>query len=377
MEDSSRVAIARCPEYGGSELVQALHTVYDLAGLNEALRGPPSRVLVKPNLIHAAHPTAATTTHPAVVEAVVRSLQEAGHSVIIADSYSGAFRWTVKRLRKVYQTTGMTAVAQRTGCELNEDLTWQLVALPHGSLLRRVELLTVVSRSDWIVNVPKLKTHAYTGVTCAVKNLFGLVPGHYKVGYHARFAEERLFSRALKDLAISLPVRATVVDGIVAMEGNGPAAGSPAYLGILFGGEDLLAVDAVAAELCGMSSRHIPWLERRTATIVGGRVEDVAPGGIKKPTTSVPEMGVFSNPLIRSLSARLLRRVYSPLPVIKDEKCTRCSSCADGCPNAAIAVGSGLPTVDRKKCIRCYCCFEACEHGAVTIPQSRISRWLA
>jgi uncharacterized protein (DUF362 family)/Pyruvate/2-oxoacid:ferredoxin oxidoreductase delta subunit len=308
---------------------------------------------------------------------VVRALQEAGHAVIIADSYSGAFRWTAKRLHKVYRITGMTAIAQQTNCELNDDLTWQVVDLPRGSLLKRVEVLTVVSKVDWIVNVPKLKTHAYTGITCAVKNLFGLVPGHYKVGYHARFREEPQFSQALKDLAVSLPVRATVVDGIVAMEGNGPAAGSPVLLGIMFGGGDLLAVDTVAAQFCGMSSRHIPWLEQRTATIVGARAEDIAPGGIKKPTTSLPDMGVFSNPVVRSLAARLLKRAYAPPPALLPGKCTQCHACANGCPKNAIATTGGVPTIDKKQCIRCYCCFEACEHDAITIPQSRMGRWLA
>ena len=109
----------------------------------------------------------------------------------------------------------MSAVAQRTNCELNYDLTWQVLDLPRGSLLKRVELLNVVSKIDWIINVPKLKTHAYPGLTCAVKNLFGLVPGHYKVGYHARFSEENQFSQALKELAMYLPViyLGTVVTG--------------------------------------------------------------------------------------------------------------------------------------------------------------------
>jgi ferredoxin len=161
------------------------------------------------------------------------------------------------------------------------------------------------------------------------------------------------------------------------MEGNGPTAGTPVNLEMLLAGGDLLAVDTVAAQVCGMSPRHMPWLENTAVTVVGPSIEEIIPGGLRRPTTQVPAMGVFSNPLIRSLAQRLLKKLYSPLPTVEFKECIQCHACEKGCPQNAITLPLGVPIVDKKNCIRCYCCSEACESGAMTIPQPRLARWIA
>ncbi len=348
----------------------------EASGAMDALAGPPARVVVKPNLIHASPPHEAATTHPEVVRGVVEALHRLGHRVVIADSYSGAFPWSRRGLQRVYHETGMGEVARMTNASLSFDLSWEIRPIS-SRVLARVEALRVVTEADFIVNVPKLKTHAYTGFTCAVKNLFGVVPGHFKVGYHARFSDLDRFNDALRDFALSLPVRLTVMDGVEAMEGEGPAAGVPRHLGVLVVGEDLLAVDRYAARCCGMSPRSFPWLNGDRLVIEGPTPEEAIPGGLVPATPHRLDMGVFKSGLVRSIARRVLKDVFSPAPRVDPTRCTRCLACVAACPVDAMRNVGGAPRVERQPCIRCYCCHEACRFRAIAIPASRLARLLA
>lgn len=372
------IAIVPCATYHEG-IEDAVARALELSGAAVAMRGPPSRVLVKPNLISFVPPDRAIGTHPAVVHAVVRFLQRAGHSVIIGDSHSGAFLWSKKGLERLYGITGMQAVAKDTGCDLNFDIRWERHALPKGKILKRVELLRILAEVDWVVNVPKLKTHVYTGITGAVKNLFGLVPGHFKISYHARFSDIEQFVYALRDIALSIPVRATIMDGVTAMEGDGPTGGTPIDVGVIVAGLDLLALDQVTARFCGLDPLSLPWLGGDPPTIIGPSPEEILPMGLARPATKTQDMGIFANPVIRSVAQRLLKDLFSPAPRMLEERCVRCGVCVEACPVDALRLGEkdDAPHVHKGRCIRCYCCHEACPHNAVSIPRSRLAQWLA
>ena len=354
----------------------AVHKLLERSGCLDGMAKHPGRVLVKPNLIHAAAPEEAATTHPEVVRGVVLALQRLGHRVIIADSYSGAFPWSSRVLQRVYRETGMADVAKATGCELSMDLSWGIRTL-RSAPLARIEALSIVDQVQFVVNVPKLKTHSYTGITCAVKNLFGVVPGHFKVSYHARFAEEPLFSQMLKRLALSLPVAATVVDAIVTMEGEGPTAGNARYVGAVMVGQDVLAVDRVAARCCGFSPESLPWIGTAPAPVAGPAPEELIPGGLRRATPHRLDMGVFHNRMVRTLARTILKSVFSPAPVVNPGRCVRCFACVRACPVEAMNTREDLPRVDHRRCIRCYCCHEACRAQAIAIRPSRLGRLLA
>jgi len=376
--DIVHVAIQKAPSYD-TGLCEQLKTALTDSGFMDLLRASPSRVLVKPNLIHAALPDMARTTHPAVVESVVNILQDEGHEVILADSYSGARLWNESGLRSVYRKTGMDAVAERTGCRLNWDTRWSIREIPSGSVIKRVEMMNVVDEVDWIVNIPKLKTHVYTGFTAAVKNMFGLVPGHFKVSYHARFADAQTFACALSDIALSFPVRLTVVDAIMAMEGNGPTGGTPRHVGAVFMGDDMLAVDTVAARICGYDPGVFHWLPSRSIEINGLKPESLLPGALRRPDSHKQGMGVFSNSFIRSLGQRILRDVFAPVPTADITQCVQCGDCVNACPTSAMIQYDkhAAPKVLKDRCIRCYCCHEACQHTALIIDPPRFARWFA
>jgi uncharacterized protein (DUF362 family) len=83
------------------------------------------------------------------------------------------------------------------------------------------------------VDVAKLKTHAMTGLSGAVKNMFGAIPGLLKPEMHCRFPQKEDFSAMLVDLCEAVRPSVCFVDAIVGMEGNGPSGGTPRFVGRL------------------------------------------------------------------------------------------------------------------------------------------------
>ena len=107
---------------------------------------------------------------------------------------------------------------------------------------------------------PKVKTHVMTGMSCAVKNLFGTVPGLQKAEFHMRFPEKEPFGEMLVDLCETVRPQLIIADGVLAMEGDGPAGGTPRALGLVLGGEDAYAVDLAVCRLMGMPAMRVPYL---------------------------------------------------------------------------------------------------------------------
>src|SRR6056297_2968156 len=215
-----RVCAVRCEDYAGAE--EALGELLAMLGGAGQFVSPGERIVLKPNLLRAAKPDAAVTTHPAVVAAVGRALGEQGAEVTIADSPGSGYRYNEGTMRRTYDTCGMTEVAERVGMALNLDTSHEVPSHPDGVLIRRFEVITPVAQADAVVNVCKLKTHLFTGMTGAVKNLFGVVPGLIKPGYHAKLSDTRRFAGMMLDLADFIAPRLSVMDAVVAMEGDGP-----------------------------------------------------------------------------------------------------------------------------------------------------------
>ena len=234
----------------------------DLIGGITSFLKPGDKVLLKPNLLSFHKPEEGVTTHPAVVRAVVQIVQEAGAQVIIADSPGGAIPYTKDSLKKLYEITDITQIATETEAFLNYNTEWESLPHPEGKLIKILDVIKPVLEADCIINLPKLKTHLFTTLTLATKNLFGVVPGLLKVGYHAKIKEVIRFSEMLLDILTFVKPVLTVMDGIVAMEGDGPASGSPYDLGLIIAGADTLCVDSIACGIIGLDPKKLPVVER-------------------------------------------------------------------------------------------------------------------
>ena len=227
----NQVYIAFCPDYAQAEAaIRAL--VGRMGGMERFVR-PGERFALKTNLLRPAPPESAICTHPAVVEAVARLVREAGGTPVICDSPGGALH-KEGVLRGLYEKTGMAAAAAAAGAELGLDPSTRTVSLPEGRVLRQAEIIAPVAEADGVIDLCKMKTHVLMSMTGAVKNLFGVLPGLAKVGYHATHPDHAAFADVLLDLTAYVKPRLSLMDGILAMEGDGPgSSGTPRKAGLL------------------------------------------------------------------------------------------------------------------------------------------------
>lgn len=384
--EETQVYAASCPDYEQAEAcIRAL--VEQMGGMGRFVR-PGERIVLKANLLRAAPPESAICTHPAVVEAVARLVKEAGGTPVICDSPGGALHKEAV-LRSLYEKTGMAAAAAAAGAELSMDSSTRTVSLPEGKVLRQAEIITPVAEADGVIDLCKMKTHVLMSMTGAVKNLFGVIPGLSKVGYHATHPDHATFADVLLDLTGYVKPRLSLMDGILAMEGDGPgSSGTPRQAGLLLASANPLALDTAAGAIMNLPRQDNPVLlaaERRGLTpcrmedveLIGGTVEELRMADYKFPASTKSNLMDFLGPLARP-AERLCKKALSQTPRIDGAKCVGCGICAKSCPGQAIAMTAPgkKARISQKACIHCYCCHELCPQKAVELHQSWLGRLL-
>ena len=307
---------------------------------------------------------------------------------MICDSPGGALHKEAV-LRSLYEKTGMAAAAAAAGAELALDPSTRTVSLPEGKVLRQAEIITPVAEADGVIDLCKMKTHVLMSMTGAVKNLFGVIPGLSKVGYHATHPDHETFADVLLDLTGYVKPRLSLMDGILAMEGDGPgSSGTPRQAGLLLASANPLALDTAAGAIMNLPRQDNPVLlaaERRGLTpcrmedveLIGGTVEELRMADYKFPASTKSNLMDFLGPLARP-AERLCKKAFSQTPRIDGAKCVGCGICAKSCPGQAIAMTAPgkKAHIDQKDCIRCYCCHELCPQRAVELHQSWLGRLL-
>ena len=352
--------------------------------------GASSRVLLKPNLLARHRPDEAVTTHPAVLRAVIEALLRRGvkaEAITVADSCGGIYN--APMMKGIYHTAGYDEVCAQTGAQLYTACE-SGVRGTSGKLVREFSLIRPVLEADYIVNLPKFKTHVMTGYSGAVKNLFGTVPGLQKAEFHMRFPEKENFGDMLVDLCACVAPQLSIMDGIEAMEGDGPAGGTPRTLGLLLGGENPYSLDLAACRIIGLAPARVPYLRAAMArglcaeelepSLLEGDVSAAAPvKGYRLPSSYVGESAgttdlLASTPgLIRWAMPWLERRI-APHPVVRRSLCIGCRKCAQICPAHTITVKNGKAYLDAKQCIRCFCCHEMCPEKAIQVRRMDLFR---
>ena len=369
------VTVTRCEQYDSARVRAAVRRLLEPLGWMGAFVRAGDVVLLKPNMLSAKEPDRAVTTHPVVLEAVVREVQEAGGEVWIGDSPPQP-----NRVRHYWKATGFQEVAERTGARLVSFETSGVEERRLGDWTYHLAL--PVLEADVIINLPKLKTHNLTLLTAAVKNMFGCVPGGEKGNFHRWAPHPDDFAERLVDVFELTKPRLTLLDGIVGMHGNGPASGDPAPMGILAASASAPAVDVLAARALGLA-------EDEVATITAAAKRGLGPAKLSELELQIVDDAGLSLPLgkFKLPGNRLLKRVPRPLlrfvgehtwlrPVANHDRCTQCGICASACPVGAIEM-DGYPKFDYDTCITCWCCSESCPFDAIEVQKSLLAKLLA
>lgn len=371
----SKVALIPCDNYDEEKVYAAVKQGFDLLGGIEQFVKKEDRVLVKANLLCDAAPEKAATTHPAVFGAVLRCLNEAGCTDIKYGDSPGS---PLAKIEETVKKCGLKNQADRYGAKLGKFSSSHVKKYPEGKAAKSFVLCDALDEADTVFEVCKMKTHALENITGAVKNQYGFIHGAHKTKGHAQYPNSKRFADMLADLNKCIGVSLHIMDGVVAMEGNGPASGTPVNMNVILMSKDPVALDSVFAKLVYLDPAYVPTCVSASKAGLGTMKYDeisiATPEGIINANDAAKKYGNYRFDVMRknpsSWAIPGLSRLFakkSNRPVVDPEKCIACGICREACPVDAVQSGNGLKAVyDYKKCIRCYCCQEMCPAKAIT-----------
>lgn len=369
----SQVAVVGCSSYGAEELYSAVERGLELLGGLHRYVKAGETIVLKPNLLAGDALPRPTATHPLFFGAVARVLLDHGVRVQYGDSPGKG------KPERIAAMTGHKAVADALGVPLADFITPVKVSCPGALLAGQLSLAAGLLAADGMISLPKMKTHGFTRITGAVKNQFGCLPGLQKAEFHVKMPDIFDFCRVLTDINMVVRPRLYIMDGIVAMEGNGPRSGEPVPMNLILFSRDPVALDAVFCRLIHLNPEFPPTAHiGRDAGLGTWRADEIELLGDPLPPLINPHFDVVRRPADRLASAKFfppfLKRFIAPRPVIDYSRCIRCGCCIVQCPVKPTAIdwaktgaSTGFPVYDYDRCIRCYCCQELCPEKAVLI----------
>ena len=242
----SEVAIIYCGSYEYSEVKMAVERGFALIGGPSAFVRPKEKILLKPNWLSADPPEKCVTTHPSVFKAVSEVLQSAGAELSYGDS--PAFQSPEAAAIR----TGISAIAEELKIPLADFKSGKEIHFNEGHQNKKFTIANAVLENDGVISLPKMKTHGFQRVTGAVKNQFGCIPGTLKGEFHVKVPDAYTFAKMLIDLNSYISPRLYIMDGIHAMEGNGPRGGNPKKMNVLLFSRDPIALDATMCRLINL-----------------------------------------------------------------------------------------------------------------------------
>lgn len=341
-----------------------------------------SRLVLKPNLLAKNPPEKACTTHPAVFAAVGKLLQEDGYMNL---KYGDSPGNPVIKPEKIADECGLKEVADRLGIPFGNFEEGIEVELPEGRVADKFVICKEVVETDGVINVCKMKTHQLERITGAVKNTFGCVFGINKASSHARFSTAETFAKMIGDLNNLVMPKLHVMDGIVAMEGNGPQNGTPKHMGVILASTDPVAIDGLFCHLVDLKPELVPtnvaaaeqgvgtYKDMVVVTEDGEITPEEAAGRYGDKDFNVQRGKEYKGQL---QAVRFLVPFLTKKPVVRESKCIGCGICVDSCPVEGKAIHVNVTAFyDYDKCIKCYCCQEMCPEDAITVKKSLLARF--
>ena len=374
----SKVVLLPCREYDEEKIYTLLKQGLDFLGGLENLIPKDAKILLKPNLLKKAEVEKAVITHPVVVGAFARILRENGYEhIVLADSCGHG------TTQAVIRGTGMDMYLEKYHIPAIDYSEGVKTVYPQGIQAKEFILPKELLEQDCVISLSKMKTHALERITGAVKNSYGFIYGFHKAKGHTQYPSADSFARMLIDLNKCVAPKLYVIDGILAMEGNGPGSGDPVPMNVLLMSTDPVALDSVFSRLVYLKPEMVPtnyhgekmglgtWKEEEIALLTPDVKISMAEA-VKKygnPDFHVDRTEVRKNIWTRMAGAL---KVFQKKPYIDADKCVRCGICVQSCPVPGKAVdfrkGKGkLPVYDYRKCIRCFCCQEMCPKKAIKV----------
>jgi uncharacterized protein (DUF362 family) len=216
------------------------------------------RVFLKPNMVEYERDTA-INTHPLVVVGAAVAFRSAGAREVVVGEGPG-------HRRDIEYLLGGTGLYEHLRehrirfVDLNADDVRAVALGSRFTGMNELSFPVELLQSDFIVSMPKLKTHHWAGLTASMKNFFGTVPGAV-YGWPKNILHMHGIENSIVDLNATLRPHLSIVDAVTCMEGDGPIMGKPRHVGFVGMGTDLVAVDATCARVIGLDPAKLGYID--------------------------------------------------------------------------------------------------------------------
>ena len=374
----SKEALVGCSAYDEASVSAAVRRGMDLLGGMGQFIQPQEKIVLKPNVLMGDVPEKQVSPHPLVFKAVAQLAQAVTPHLSYGDSPASG------KPAGVVRKPGLAAVADALGIPLADFDNGREVQFADSPFIKHFTLANGVLDADGLISIAKFKTHQLTRITGPIKNQFGCVPGALKTEFHIRLPDALDFAKMLVCLNLYIRPRLYVVDGIVAMQGNGPRSGDPYPLKVLLFSADPVALETVMCRLIDLDPAFVPTLQPGHDWGLGTNVEAEIElvGDPLEPFVS-KQFNVTRAPVrapSKSPFMPLVKNLISPRPVIDARLCSQCGPCVKVCPASPKALDwpggdkTKTPVYAYDRCIRCFCCQETCSQRAISVQTPLLGR---
>lgn len=358
---TSTVSLSFCDSYDEEKVYEAVKNAVDCLGGLDKFVSKDERILLKPNFLYPASVDKCITTNPSVIRAAIRLLSEGGYDFMCGDSPANGT---------------CDSAFEKLGLDKSH-----IAHMDHGVQKGEFIFASDVVEADAIIGLCKMKTHALERITGAVKNMYGLIYSRNKAKGHVSHPSASSFAKMLVAIHKATPQRLHIMDGIVAMEGNGPASGTPVNMNLILASPDPVALDTVFCYLINLDPKLVPTNSCGYVDGLGTYREDEIEILLNGEKITAGELarryGKADFDVQRETDRRSVLSIWSNItgrfgnrPRIDESKCVKCGVCVEHCPveGHALSFKKGKahpPVYDYTKCIRCYCCQELCPSHAI------------
>ena len=364
------VFLKHCPNYDFDLLKEVIRDALNSTSFVNIKKD--DTVFLKVNCLGPYREELAITTNPIFLKAVIELVKEKTLNILVGDN--PASRDIIFCLKK----NGMYDVICEENVKVFNPLEQVEIINNDAKNFRSFMVSKQIVECDYLINIPKLKTHALTYFTCAQKNLFGLIYGLNKSSWHVKAPTPLDFANAIADLYGAIIDHfgkdhiINICDAIDCLEGEGPGpSGSKCFVGAVLAANDALALDKVAIEVAGLDynsyalgkglvNTNYGETNLDNITIIGDEIESFNNIHIKEPDKKV------TSSITKLVNHKFIRNLCLEHPLVDKNKCVKCGECAKMCSSHAMTILKGeYPKLKSKKCIRCWCCSEVCPQSAI------------
>lgn len=322
------------------------------------------RVLIKPNVLRASEASENIVTHPTVLQAVVEKVRSLGPASLVVGDNPGLFNYGDNEL--CFNKTGLMEATLGHYRNIGNES----VQLPFNpEYMQTVGISKEIAEADVFISLPKFKTHGLTVMSGAIKNSYGILPGAQKARLHQASGNPYRFHEVIVDVFRLRVPDLFIMDGIVGMEGNGPASPDLRDVGLILAADNAVAMDSVVATLMGCDPAKLRFLQKAKEHGLGDynmSTIEVIGEMTPIPDWKLPPLGgeaMVGNAAVQAL----IQGKVVVHPSVDETMCTACGTCVEHCPVSALSMQGSFPAADPAKCIACFCCQEMCPEKAITL----------